>query len=120
MFSHEAVLRRKCEMCAVQITYLTSIKCSSSLNVISAKSAENTTQGDQQMYLISRYKRLRLNIREIEFSIKTICKVFNFKIQKSSRFFNLNVAKSLSMFISFNCSIKMNLAYWLKLCPGSL
>ena len=47
----------------VQITCLTSIKCSSLSNVSGAKSAENITQGE--MYLMSKYKRLRLNIREI-------------------------------------------------------
>ena len=47
----------------VKITYLTSIKSSSLSNEIGAKSAENTTQGE--MYLMSKYMRLRLNVREI-------------------------------------------------------
>ena len=53
---------RKCVKC-VKITYLTSIKCSSLSNEIGARSAENTTQGE--MYLMSKYMRLRLNVREI-------------------------------------------------------
>ena len=48
---------------SVKITYLTSIKSSSLSNEIGAKSAENTTQGE--MYLMSKYMRLRLNVREI-------------------------------------------------------
>ena len=52
----------ECLKC-VQVTYLTSTKCSSLSNEISAQSAENATQGD--MYLISIYKRLQLNIRKI-------------------------------------------------------
>ena len=53
---------RECVKC-VKITYLMSIKCSSLSNEIGAKSAENTTQGE--MYLMSKYMRLRLTVREI-------------------------------------------------------
>ena len=56
LFSRECVK-------SVKITYLTSIKSSSLSNEIGAKSAENTTQGE--MYLMSKYMRLRLNVREI-------------------------------------------------------
>ena len=52
----------KCVKC-VQITYMTSTTCSSLFLEISAQSAKNTTQGE--MYLMSRYKRFRLNIKEI-------------------------------------------------------
>ena len=46
----------------VQITYLTSIKCSCLSSEISAQSAKNTIQGE--MYQMSRYKRFQLSIRK--------------------------------------------------------
>ena len=52
----------ECAKC-VQITYLTSIKCSSFSNEIRAQSVTNTTQ--REMYLMNRYKKLQLNIKEI-------------------------------------------------------
>ena len=47
-------------------------------------------------------------------------KFFSISIQKSSRFCNRGVAKSLSIFILSSCSVKVNLLCWLKLWLGSL
>ena len=38
------------------------------------------------------------------------CKVFSFIIQKSSRFFSLYFSSSLSILVSFNCSINVKFA----------
>ena len=43
------------------------------------------------------------------------CEVFSFIIQKSSRFFSQYFSSSLSMLVSFNCSINVNFACLLKL-----
>ena len=48
------------------------------------------------------------------------CKVFSVSIQKSSRFFNRSVDKSLSIFILSSCLIKVNLECWLKFWLGRL
>ena len=47
------------------------------------------------------------------------CKVFNFIIQMSSRFFSLYFSSSLSMLVSFSCSINVNFVFVLKLWPGN-
>ena len=78
-------------------------------NDVSIPSAEKITLVD--MYPESRYKDFYYWLGKLSAAFKPYeCKVFSVSIQKSSRFFNRSVVKSLSILILSSCSIKVNLA----------
>ena len=85
----------------LDVVYLKSI-----FNDVSIPSAEKITLVDMYRKRIFDYWLGKLSSALKPYG----CKVFNVSMQKSSRFFNRSVAKSLSILILSSCLIKINLA----------